>query len=945
MDTGGYSDSEDEKQRVPVKKSFSADGPWTYDEQEESSEEDSDAEFLVHPCLRSLIKSKSAYSVPREKIESNMKPSKTTFEINLSRMLNSTTKSIVMDSETSMADFIPCLDTKWPEPDDSEEEKEQKRRKKRGKKMERYSASESEPELGGLDDFLPTKPRKRCSGCWSSPPEVLQDRSFSTSPQLQGREECWSAPELVDDEPPSPEEEFGCKDVPTTWILPPKVVQLREPPYSTSYPVIDTPDPDLSICSYRLPSSLGSAPSLSPPRPLSPVFGRPAKISSKISSSQSMQLPPKPDLSSFMDQPGEILVLASDDGSTSDADEEVWPQRDPWPHQEVWPEFAMARECWTDASGGLHRSATFHPVGQRVAVSAQSEPRGFGTIPTSRSAHSHLYDWGTEEDILDDFGRRQPPGDVEDDDDFSGSALDDFESKALATRQEWMEHGSIACLGLTPEYSEALFAAARNRYHPEVFDVVHCNGVQSQYGSFSSLAGAPSPSPSQAMRRSCTTEEFRVKGRRRLPRRPDELCAPIDLPQSKSMYERALREQFLATVERPSDEADGNQDSFEEKTPGARLDLRRRTAAHERRDRRPPSLDLQKTVNTLIESKNSSTMPQRAGYDPFSNLETPISPRVLPSPGSGRRLPPLPIHSTSLLQHLPAAMSLPPKSSDHTLCFMDGMGDSMMERSTALGLEDSYYEEDSINGNRRKQRHTNRKSFFSPDDSSGVSSCTTSDSVNPTHRVQSAFHPRHNDEVLLEIGDALHVDRSSDDHWSYGTNLRTGQSGIFPTAVVCEIDIVEEICLGALPTNATKIMTEERDTFFLTLLASIEVAHHKGNDVLVQAMNKVLSMYKNADEIIVPQTVLLEISFRGIHVIDKRRKNLFQCPTFDFFYSLQNISFCGAHPKQLKYFGFITKAPASTEICLSLESIGRAFKRSYDEYMAFAHPTEDIYLE
>ncbi|VDO18412.1 unnamed protein product [Brugia timori] len=23
----------------------------------------------------------------------------------------------------------------------------------------------------------------------------------------------------------------------------------------------------------------------------------------------------------------------------------------------------------------------------------------------------------------------------------------------------------------------------------------------------------------------------------------------------------------------------------------------------------------------------------------------------------------------------------------------------------------------------------------------------------------------------------------------------------------------------------------------------------------------------------------------------------------------------------------------------------RAFKRSYDEYMAFAHPTEDIYLE
>ncbi|KAK5970233.1 JNK-interacting protein 1, partial [Trichostrongylus colubriformis] len=141
------------------------------------------------------------------------------------------------------------------------------------------------------------------------------------------------------------------------------------------------------------------------------------------------------------------------------------------------------------------------------------------------------------------------------------------------------------------------------------------------------------------------------------------------------------------------------------------------------------------------------------------------------------------------------------------------------------------------------------------------------------------------------------------------TNLRTGMTGIFPSAVVCEIDIVEEICLGALPSNASKVTESERDTFYLTMLASIEVGHHKGNDVLVQAMNKVLSMYKNHEEIIVPQTVLMEVSFRGIHVIDKRRKNFFQCPTFDFFYSLQNISFCGAHPKQLKYFGFITKHP------------------------------------
>ncbi|EYC15424.1 hypothetical protein Y032_0037g3512 [Ancylostoma ceylanicum] len=278
------------------------------------------------------------------------------------------------------------------------------------------------------------------------------------------------------------------------------------------------------------------------------------------------------------------------------------------------------------------------------------------------------------------------------------------------------------------------------------------------------------------------------------------------------------------------------------------------------------------------------------------------------------------------------------------------MTDSVMGRSV---FEDSYYEEDGINGN---QHIKQRKSFFSPDDSSGVSSCTTSSSLNPTHRAQSAFIPRHSDEVLLDIGDAIHVDRTCEDHWCYGTNLRTGMSGIFPSAVVCEIDIVEEICMGALPSNANKVTESERDTFYLTMLASIEVGHHKGNDVLVQAMNKVLSMYKSHEEIIVPQTVLMEISFRGIHVIDKRRKNFFQCPTFDFFYSLQNISFCGAHPKQLKYFGFITKHPLlprfACHVFLSsqstqpiVESIGRAFKRSYDEYMAFAHPTEDIYLE
>ncbi|KAL3995529.1 Phosphotyrosine interaction domain (PTB/PID) family protein [Acanthocheilonema viteae] len=288
---------------------------------------------------------------------------------------------------------------------------------------------------------------------------------------------------------------------------------------------------------------------------------------------------------------------------------------------------------------------------------------------------------------------------------------------------------------------------------------------------------------------------------------------------------------------------------------------------------------------------------------------------------------------------------------DHRICFGT---ESIVDRSLLL-FEDSYYEDSNLNDNQLPSKKV--LSQFGQEDSSGVSSCCTGlEQFNPTHRVHSSFIPRHDDEVLLEIGDAIHVERECEDHWCYGINLRTNQHGIFPSAHVCEIDLVEEICMGALPSNLNQAMTNERDTFYLTMLASIEVAHHKGNDVLVQAMNKVLSVYKNKEEIIVPQTVLMEVSFRGIHIIDKRRKNFFQCPTFDFFYSLQNISFCGAHPKQLRYFGFITKHPLlprfACHVFLSnastqpiVESIGRAFKRSYDEYMAFAHPTEDIYLE
>lgn len=59
--------------------------------------------------------------------------------------------------------------------------------------------------------------------------------------------------------------------------------------------------------------------------------------------------------------------------------------------------------------------------------------------------------------------------------------------------------------------------------------------------------------------------------------------------------------------------------------------------------------------------------------------------------------------------------------------------------------------------------------LYNQDDSSGISSCCTgSEHQTSTHRVHSPFIPRHDDEVLLEVGDAVHVEREYDDHWCYG---------------------------------------------------------------------------------------------------------------------------------------------------------------------------------
>lgn len=75
--------------------------------------------------------------------------------------------------------------------------------------------------------------------------------------------------------------------------------------------------------------------------------------------------------------------------------------------------------------------------------------------------------------------------------------------------------------------------------------------------------------------------------------------------------------------------------------------------------------------------------------------------------------------------------------------------------------------------------------------STSHSSHSSTDEINgilrQTHIAIYKFNPRHDDEVSFEVGDAVSLYKVHDDCWFEGTNLRTGQSGVFPSRYVSDI--------------------------------------------------------------------------------------------------------------------------------------------------------------
>ncbi|XP_030760778.1 JNK-interacting protein 1 [Sitophilus oryzae] len=212
-----------------------------------------------------------------------------------------------------------------------------------------------------------------------------------------------------------------------------------------------------------------------------------------------------------------------------------------------------------------------------------------------------------------------------------------------------------------------------------------------------------------------------------------------------------------------------------------------------------------------------------------------------------------------------------------------------------------------------------------------------------SHRALHKFLPRHEDEIELEIGDPVYVQKEADDLWCEGVNLRTGRMGIFPSAYTVDCDYSEW-------DSSTEHGRRER--YILGYIGSVETLAHKGTSVVCQAVRRVIGNTGAEPEV---QPCTLEVSDQGLRMVDRRKRNQSE-PCIDYFYSLKNVSFCAFHPRDHRYLGFITKHPTLQRFACHVfkgqdstrpvaEAVGRAFQRFYQKFIETAYPVEDIYIE
>ncbi|KAJ8248905.1 hypothetical protein GJAV_G00229030 [Gymnothorax javanicus] len=245
---------------------------------------------------------------------------------------------------------------------------------------------------------------------------------------------------------------------------------------------------------------------------------------------------------------------------------------------------------------------------------------------------------------------------------------------------------------------------------------------------------------------------------------------------------------------------------------------------------------------------------------------------------------------------------------------------------------------------------TNARSRSSSAESFGLFSCCINGTeVEQSHRAVFRFVPRHADELAMETDDPLFVEVQAEDFWCDGYNMRTGAHGIFPAYYALEV--IKE------PVLCKEKSTKWVEKFRVKFLGSVQVPYHKGTDVLCAAMQKIATNRRLTVQFNPPASCILEITIKGVKIAVQDEYSAFdkgnKCSHF---FHLKNVSFCGYHPKNNKYFGFITKHPADQRFACHVfvaensmkpvaESVGRAFKLYYKEFVEFTCPPEDIYIE
>ncbi|XP_068170800.1 C-Jun-amino-terminal kinase-interacting protein 1 isoform X2 [Antennarius striatus] len=242
-----------------------------------------------------------------------------------------------------------------------------------------------------------------------------------------------------------------------------------------------------------------------------------------------------------------------------------------------------------------------------------------------------------------------------------------------------------------------------------------------------------------------------------------------------------------------------------------------------------------------------------------------------------------------------------------------------------------------------RSRSTSAESF-------GLFSCIINgEEKDQSHRAVYRFVPRHDDELELEVDDPLLVEVQSEDFWYEGYNMRTGAHGIFPAYYA--VEVTKDLEVQSVKTS------EWMDRYRLKFLGSVQVPFHKGNDVLCAAMQKIATNRRMTVKYNPPSSCVLEISVKGIKLsVQEDYFSFDRSNECNHFFQLKNVSFCGYHPKNSKYFGFITKHPADHRFACHVfvsenstkpvaESIGKAFQLYYREFVEVSCPTEDIYLE